>query len=68
MAVTFASTLALISVVPELVPEFVMVPVLFTSFVESVMPLAAELLLLRIRLPVPLIPPESVIHAQCTAD
>ena len=63
MAVTFASTLALISAVPELVPELVTVPVMFTSFVESVMPLAAELLFLRVRFPLPLMPPDIVNNA-----
>ena len=51
---------ALISVTPLPVPELVIVPMLLTLVVERVMPLAILLLLLSIRLPVPLTPPETV--------
>ena len=52
MAVTFVPTSPLILVKPLPVPELVIVPVLFTSFV-SLMPLSIALLLLNTRLPVP---------------
>ena len=55
------STFELISVLPVPVPEFVMVPMLFTSFVEIVIPLTMELLLLSIKLPVVFAtPPDNV--------
>ena len=60
MPVTLEPTAALISVEPVPLPELVMVPTLFTAVVESVMPLASELLLLRIKLPVPVTPPDNV--------
>ena len=56
MPVTLLPILALISELPEPVPELVMVPVLFTSFVDNVMPLADVLLFFRIKLPVPVTP------------
>ena len=46
--------------VPAPEPELVMSPVLLTEVVIRLMPFAAELLLLRIRLPVPITPPETV--------
>ena len=41
-------------------PEFVIVPELFTEVVVSVMPAAVALLLLRIKFPVPVTPPDTV--------
>jgi len=61
--VTFAPTPPLMRTEPAAVPELVIVPVLFTLVVESVMPLAVALLLLRIRLPVPVTPPDTVNNA-----
>ena len=58
--VTLAPSPALMSVEPVPVPEFVMVPVLLMAVVERVMPLAKELLLLRIKFPVPVMPPDTV--------
>ena len=58
--VTLVPMIALISVPPLPVPEFVMVPVLLTVAPERVIPLAIELLLFRVRLPVPLTPPVRV--------
>ena len=51
---------ALMSVIPLPLPELVIVPVWFTAVVDSVMPLAVVVLLLRVRLPVPVVPPETV--------
>src|ERR1700720_1844702 len=58
--VTLEPTPALIKLLPLPVPELVIVPVLFTLVVESVTPLAIALLLLKMRLPVPVTPPETV--------
>ena len=58
--VTAAPMFALISTLPELVPELVMVPVLLIDVVDRVIPAAVALLLLRIRLPAPVTPPETV--------
>ena len=57
MFVTFEPTPPLIVTLPVPLPELVIVPVLFTEAVEIVMPLAVELLLLRVKSPVPVIPP-----------
>ena len=51
---------ALMVTPPDPEPELVMVPVLFADVVEIVIPAAMELLLLRIRLPVPVVPPDTV--------
>jgi len=56
--VTFVPITALIVVVPAPVPEFVIVPPLFRLVVEAV--IAPPPLALKIRLPVPVTPPESV--------
>ena len=61
--VTLVPMTALMVVPPEPEPELVMVPALLTEVVERVIPAAIELLLLRMRLPVPLIPPETVKSA-----
>ena len=58
--VTLAPITALINVEPAPVPELVIVPALLTEVVESVRPEAIELLLFSTRLPVPIIPPETV--------
>ena len=50
----------LINTLPDPLPELVIVPPLLTVFVEIVMPLAPVLLFLRVRLPVPVMPPEWV--------
>ena len=55
-----APTGALISTEPVPVPLLEMVPALFTLVLEIVMPLAMALLLLMMRLPVPINPPETV--------
>ena len=55
---TFEPTAALIVVVPEPDPELVIVPVLLTLVVDTVV--VPELLLLKVTLPVPLIPPDEV--------
>ena len=66
MAVTFVPMTALIVMVPEPAPELVIVPVLFTLAVESVaMPVLLEL---RVRLPVPVIPPVKVILSSAVAE
>src|SRR5262249_28943246 len=52
--------MALMSVAPEPLPLFVIVPMLLTEVVDNVMPLAIELLLLMTRLPVPVTPPDPV--------
>ena len=59
MRLTFDPTPPLINTLPEPLPELVIVPVLFTVL-EIVMPLAPVLLFLRVRLPVPVMPPEWV--------
>ena len=59
MPVTFEPTPPLIKTLDP-VPLLVIVPVLLTVFVEIVMPLAPALLFLKVRLPVPLMPPEWV--------
>ena len=51
---------ALIVVEPAPVPELVMVPILLTLVVERVIPETIALLLLSIRLPVPVMPPDTV--------
>src|SRR6185436_9475878 len=62
--VTLAPTTALMSVEPTPVPEFVIVPILFTAVVDSVIPFASVLLLLRTRLPAVLAtPPDTVNRA-----
>ncbi len=58
--VTFAPMTALTRTEPLPLPELVTVPALFTEVVESVMPLVRLLLLFRVRLPVPVTPPETV--------
>ena len=58
--VTLAPITALINVEPAPVPELVIVPALLTEVVESVRHEAIELLLFSTRLPVPIIPPETV--------
>jgi len=58
--VTPEPMVALIKVLPLPEPEFVIVPVLLIEVVESVMLLFVELLLLRVKLPVPVIPPVTV--------
>ena len=58
--VIFEPMPALINVSPLPVPEFVIVPVLLTDVPERVIPLAVELLLFSIKLPVPVAPPEAV--------
>lgn len=58
--VTLAPKGALMTVEPEPEPELVRVPVLFTAVVERVRPPAMALSLLRMRLPVPVTPPETV--------
>ena len=63
MLLTFASTFALIRTLPEPVPEFVIVPVVFTSFVDNVIPEAVVLLFFKVRLPVPVTPPDNVNNA-----
>jgi len=60
MAVTFVPTPPLMRTAPAAVPELVIVPVLFKLVVEIVIPFAVALLLLRTRLPVPLMPPDTV--------
>ena len=60
MPVTFDPTPPLIRTLPLPLPELVMVPVLLTVFVEIVIPLAVELLFFRVRLPLPVMPPEWV--------
>ena len=52
---------ALMSVEPLFVPAFVIVPVLLMDVVDKVIPLAVVLLLSMVRLPVPVMPPETVI-------
>ncbi len=61
--VTLVPMGALINVEPLPVPEFVIVPQLFTELKESVILPGVALLLLRIRLPVPTTPPETVSGA-----
>ena len=63
MPVTLVSMTALMAVVPEPVPELVIVPVLLTLVVERVIPEAIALLLLSTRLPVPVTPPDTVSTA-----
>lgn len=58
--VTLEPITALMIVEPEPVPEFVTVPVLFTLVVERVIPASVELLLFSMRLPVPVVPPDTV--------
>jgi len=56
-------TAALIRELPEPLPEFVIVPVLLIAVPDKVIPLAVVLLLLRTRLPVPVMPPVNVNNA-----
>jgi len=60
MPVTLEPTPPVMDTLPELLPELVIVPVLFTVVVESVMPLAVDPLFFKIKLPVPVTPPETV--------
>ena len=60
MPVTFDPMPPLINTLPVPVPLLVIVPVLLTASVEIVMPLAKVLLFLKVRLPVPVMPPEWV--------
>ena len=55
---TLEPTVAAMVVVPEPDPELVIVPVLLTLVVDTV--ITPVLLLLKVTLPVPLIPPEMV--------
>ena len=50
-----------IMTLPVPLPELVIVPVLFADVVEIVMPLAVLPLFLSVRLPVPVMPPETVM-------
>ena len=63
MPVTFEPTPPLISTLPVPLPELVIVPALLMVF-EIVMPLAVELLLFSVKLPVPVMPPEWVNTAE----
>ena len=63
MPVTFEPTPPLIVTLPDPLPELVIVPALLMVF-EIVMPLAVELLLFSVKLPVPVMPPEWVKTAQ----
>ena len=58
--VTLAPIPALINVAPVPVPLLVIVPVLFTEFVDKVMLLSVVLLFCNVKLPVPVIPPVTV--------
>ena len=58
MPVTLEPTVALIVVVPVPDPELVIVPVLLILVVDTVV--VPELLLLKVTLPVPLMPPDKV--------
>ena len=58
MRLTFEPTPPLINTLPDPLPELVIVPVLLAEAVEIVIPLAPVLLFLRVRLPVPVMPPE----------
>ena len=60
MPVTFDPTPPLIKTLPDPLPELVIVPVLFADAVEIVIPLAVDPSFLRIRLPLPVMPPETV--------
>ena len=60
MPVTDEPTPPLINVVPVPVPLLVIVPVLFTEFVDKVMLLSVVLLFCNVKLPVPVIPPVTV--------
>lgn len=64
MRLTFDPTPPLIVTLPVPLPELVIVPVLFTEAVEIVMPLAPVLLFLKVRSPVPVMPPEWVKTAE----
>jgi len=57
---TFVPIAALIVTPPVPLPEFVIVPVLLMVVMDSVMPLAVEPSFFKVRLPVPLKPPETV--------
>ena len=58
--VTLVPMGALIKTLPVPLPELVIVPVLLTDAVEIVVPLAVEPSFLKIRLPVPVMPPVRV--------
>lgn len=60
MPVTFVPITELMVTAPAPEPELVMVPVLFTEVVERRIASAVALLLLSIKLPVPVVPPETV--------
>ena len=59
--VTLALMIELIVTPPEPLPELVIVPIFCTVVGEIVMPLAVVPSFLRIRLPVPVMPPETVM-------
>ena len=59
--VTLVPMGALIKTLPVPLPELVIVPVLLTDAVEIVTPLAVEPSFLKIRLPVPMMPPVRVM-------
>src|SRR3982751_1588346 len=63
MLVTLEPMPALIKEAPDPLPEFVIVPMLLIEFVDNVIPFAVELLLFKIKLPVPLAPPLNVNNA-----
>ena len=58
--VTFVPMIAEIVLSPAPEPELVIVPMWLTEVVERVIPAASELLLFKIKLPVPVVPPETV--------
>jgi hypothetical protein len=60
MFVTFDPTPPLIVTLPVPLPELVIVPVLLAEAVEIVMPLEVLPSFLRVRLPVPVMPLETV--------
>lgn len=66
IAVTFVPTGALNKTLPAPVPELVIVPTGFTLVMETVRALATSLLFLRIKLPVPVTPPETVKRGAVT--
>src|SRR6266404_5784328 len=61
--VTLVPITALMSVEPVPLPELVIVPVLLRVVPDTVIPLAVALLFLRVRLPVPVVPPDRVNSA-----
>ena len=60
MLVTFAPNGALMVIAPVPVPLLVTVPALLILVPDKVIPLAIALLLLMIKFPVPVVPPETV--------